>query len=106
MTEKITREVFDHMVALAALELSEDDAVYLLKELNSQLQAIEELAAIPLDESVELAAHGVPYTPEISSAVREDIPTPFANPEEIVAGAPETKDGFFVVPDIPTEDLT
>jgi Asp-tRNA(Asn)/Glu-tRNA(Gln) amidotransferase C subunit len=37
MPEKITREVFEHLVDLAALELSEEESVYLLDQLNKQL---------------------------------------------------------------------
>lgn len=105
MTEEITREVFDHLVELAALELSEEEAEYLRGELNKQLTAIHELAAIELDENTAPAAHGVPYTPEISAAMREDKHAPFSDPDSIVAGAPESEDNFFVVPDIPLEDL-
>jgi aspartyl-tRNA(Asn)/glutamyl-tRNA(Gln) amidotransferase subunit C len=105
MAEKITREIFDHMVELAALELTEDEAEYLRKELNNQLVAVEELAAAPLDDEIEPAAHGVPYSPGISQGVRADQLVPFANPEDILEGAPETEDGYFVVPEIPHEDL-
>ena len=105
MTEKITREIFDHMVELAALELTEEESEYLRKELNNQLVAVEELAAVPLDDEIEPAAHGVPYSPQISQGVRKDQHIPFADPEEILKGAPETEDGYFVVPEIPHEDL-
>jgi len=105
MPEQITREIFDHMVSLAALELNEEEAEYLRKELNNQLLAIEELVAIPLADEVEPAAHGVPYTPDTSPEVRADVHTPFPNPGEIVAQAPDTEDGYIVVPDIPHEDL-
>lgn len=105
MAEKITREIFDHMVELAALELTEEEAEYLRKELNNQLVAVDGLAAVPLDDAIEPAAHGVPYTLEISQGVRKDQHLPFAHPEDILNGAPETEDGYFVVPDIPHEDL-
>lgn len=105
MSETITREIFDHMVDLAALELEEDEAEYLRGELNKQLQAIEVLKAIKLDEHTPTASHGVPYTPEISAQPRKDIIDPFPNPEEIIAQAPETEDGYLIVPDIPHEDV-
>jgi len=105
MTEKITREIFDHMVELAALELTEEEAEYLRKELNNQLVAVEELAAVPLEDEIKPAAHGVPYTPDISQGVRKDQLSPFANSEDILNGAPETDEGYFVVPEIPHEDL-
>lgn len=105
MTDQITREVFDHLVELAALELTEEEAEYLRGELNKQLTVIEELAAIPIDEGVEPAAHGVPYTPGISAGMREDKHNPFPDPAKILKGAPESEDGYFIVPDIPLEDL-
>lgn len=105
MAETINREVFDHLVKLAALELDEQEAEYLRRELNSQLKAIDELAAITVDEGIEIGSHGVPFPAEISPIPREDKLSPFPNPEEIVAQAPKSKDGYFLVPDIPQEEL-
>lgn len=106
MKEKITVEVFAHMVELAALELSGEESEYLRRELNLQLAAIDELEAVPLDENVAPAAHGVPYRPETSQGTRADELTPFEDPAEILKGAPKTEDGYFIVPDIPHEDLS
>lgn len=106
MADEISRDVFDKMVELAALELSPEEADYLHRQLNNQLTAVAELAAIPLDKDTQAASHGVPYTPENSPQVREDEHDPFKNPDEILAQAPDSEDGYFVVPDIPHEDLT
>jgi aspartyl/glutamyl-tRNA(Asn/Gln) amidotransferase C subunit len=105
MTEKISIETFEHLVELAALALSEEEAVYLRRELNHQLNAVEELAAIPLDDNLALTAHGVPYTAATSPAMRSDEWQPAENPEEIIQQAPQTDFGFIVVPDIPHTDL-
>jgi aspartyl-tRNA(Asn)/glutamyl-tRNA(Gln) amidotransferase subunit C len=105
MKEKITAEIFNHMVELAALELNAEEAEYLRRELNNQLTAIDELEAVPLDENVKPAAHGVPYTPQTSQGTRADEPQPFEDPGQILKGAPKSRDGYFVVPDIPHEDL-
>ncbi len=105
MQEEITPEIFAHMVALAALELSPEEAEYLRAQLNKQLQAVRELQNIPLDEETPIASHGVPYTPESSPAPREDVWRPFPRPQDILAQAPETEDGYLVVPDIPHEAL-
>jgi hypothetical protein len=40
MSDQITVELFDHLVRLAALELSSQEAEYLRHELNNQLKAI------------------------------------------------------------------
>lgn len=102
---EITRELFDHLVELAALELKPEEAEYLHKELNKQLRVIEELAAIPLDESTPLASHGVPYVPEIRSPLREDVISSSGIEKEILSQTPETEAGYIVVPEIPHETL-
>jgi len=105
MTDEITRDLFDKLVDLAALQLEEDEAEYIRRQLNSQLAAIHELAAVPLDEDTPWAAHGVPYSLDISAPTRKDEHKPFPKPEEILAGAPEEEDRYFVTPEIPHEDL-
>jgi aspartyl/glutamyl-tRNA(Asn/Gln) amidotransferase C subunit len=105
MTDSISPETFAHLVDLAALELSPEEGAYLLRQLNNQLKAIHELEAIPLDENLPLTSHGVPYTSAISQAPREDVWQACANPDEILAQAPETEDRSIVVPDIPHTKL-
>jgi aspartyl/glutamyl-tRNA(Asn/Gln) amidotransferase C subunit len=105
MTEQISRETFAHLVDLAALQLDEAEAEYLRQQLNNQLNAIHELEAIPLTEDVAITSHGVPYTPESSPPPRDDTWHPYPNPEEIMEQAPQTEDGYIVVPDIPHTNL-
>jgi aspartyl/glutamyl-tRNA(Asn/Gln) amidotransferase C subunit len=105
MREEIDRALFEHLVELAAFELSEGEAEYLRRELNHQLDAIHELEAVPLAADTPITSHGVPYTPEISPPPREDRWQPFEHPERLMAQAPESEDGYIVVPDIPHEDL-
>lgn len=105
MSEEITRPIFDHIVMLAALELDEAESEYLRQQLNNQLKAIHELEAIPLADGVIPTSHGVPYTPEIKPTIRADQWMPYPNPQGILDQAPETEDGYIVVPDIPHTDL-
>jgi len=105
MKEYISRETFDHMVNLAALELGAEEAEYLLKQMNQQLQAIAELEAIPLDAEISATLHGVHYTPETSPAPRLDEWLPYPDPDEIIAQAPNSVDHYVVVPDIPHTTL-
>ncbi len=105
MNEPITTDVFDHLVDLAALELDAEQAEYLRRQLNNQLKAIQELEAIPLDESLKITSHGVPYTAQISPLPREDAWHPYEKPAEILAQAPELEDGYIVVPEIPHTTL-
>ncbi len=101
MKDPITPEVFAHLVDLAALELEPDQSEYLRLQLNNQLKAIQELEAIPLESGIQITAHGVPYTAEISPAPREDVWKPYANPGEIINQSPATDGGYIVVPEIP-----
>lgn len=105
MTEQIERDTFEHLVELAALELDEEEAEYLRQELNNQLTAIQELAAIPLEAGTDQTSHGVPYTAAIRPALREDDWISCPNPEDILAQAPELEENYIVVPDIPHTDL-
>ncbi len=105
MTDEITPEIFDHMVELAALELDEEEAEYLRRQLNNQLKAVHELEAIPLDEDTPPATHGVPYTPASSPPLREDAITDKSEADDILAQVPEVEDRYIVVPEIPHEDL-
>jgi aspartyl/glutamyl-tRNA(Asn/Gln) amidotransferase C subunit len=105
MPEEITPELFDHLVELAALELTPAEGEYLRRELNHQLASIQTLAAIPLPDDVEPAARGVPYPVEVSAPPREDVHHPFANVAALLAQAPQVEDGYIIVPEIPHEEL-
>jgi aspartyl-tRNA(Asn)/glutamyl-tRNA(Gln) amidotransferase subunit C len=106
MTNEIDQETFAHLVRLAALELSQAEADYLRQQLNNQLKAVEELAAIPLDPETPVTLHGVSFTSEIRPPIREDEWVPFPDPEEILEQAPETEERHIVVPEITHTDLT
>jgi aspartyl-tRNA(Asn)/glutamyl-tRNA(Gln) amidotransferase subunit C len=85
--EKITPELFDKLVALAALGLEEGEAEYLREELNHQLAAVKELSEIQVDPDIEEKPHGLDCLG--------------ADPrEKILALAPETQDGMIAVPDV------
>lgn len=101
----ISPETFAHLVDLAALQLDEAEAEYLRQQLNNQLQSINELEAIPLDEDVPTTWHGVPYTAQTSPAPRPDVWAPYPNPQDILKQAPETAEGYIVVPEIPHTNL-
>jgi aspartyl-tRNA(Asn)/glutamyl-tRNA(Gln) amidotransferase subunit C len=105
MSDEITQDTFDHLVDLAALELSAAEAEYLRRQLNNQLKAIHELEAIPLDEKTVPTSHGVPYTSAISQPPRADEWQPFGDPAAILAQAPESDDGYIIVPEIPSTQL-
>lgn len=101
MSDEITPELFEHLVDLAALQLTAQESEYLRGQLNGQLKAIHELERIPLSDEVPPAAHGVPFPAAIRPALRADEIQPSASAEKILKQAPETEEGYFVVPDIP-----
>lgn len=105
MTDTITPELFQHLVKLAALELGAEEAEYIRRQLNNQLKAINELAAIPLDDTTNVTSHGVPYTPQITPATRLDDWLPNSRPEDILEQAPQVEDGYIIVPEIPHTEL-
>jgi aspartyl-tRNA(Asn)/glutamyl-tRNA(Gln) amidotransferase subunit C len=105
MSEEITVEIFNHLVELAALELSPEESEYLRGQLNNQLKAIHELEAIPVDPATPIAAHGVPYPPENSPSIRTDEWAPYPDPGGILAQAPDTDERYIIVPEIPHTEL-
>lgn len=106
MSDPISPELFARLALLAAFDLPADEAEYLRKQLNNQLKAVRELEAIPLAEGTEISPYGVPFTAEISSTPREDEWVRFPRSAEILAQAPETDDGYIIVPEIPHTELS
>jgi aspartyl-tRNA(Asn)/glutamyl-tRNA(Gln) amidotransferase subunit C len=102
---RITPEIFNHLVELAALELSPGEAEYLRRELNGQLNAIHELESIEVEESLPITSHGVPYRGGLAPALREDMSSPGELADDILAQAPELEGRYVVVPDIPHREL-
>lgn len=101
MPEEITKEVFEKLVSLASLELEEEEAEYLRGQLNNQLRSIHELETIPISDDVPPARHGVPFPPEISPGLRQDVTQRFLAADEILSQAPQIEENYIVVPDIP-----
>lgn len=105
MKEEIDIQLFNHLVGLAALELTPEEAVYLRAQMNQQLQVIQELETIPLTEDLPILTHGVSYTNDISDPLRVDgleENKPHLDPKKF---APEVVDNFFIVPEIPHQKL-
>ena len=101
----ITRETFDHLVELAALELNEKEAAYCFTELNNQLSALRELSAIEIPSDVKPASHGVPYTDKNSQGLREDKWQACEDADAILEQTPQNEDRYIIVPDIPHTTL-
>lgn len=103
--QPITPEIFEHLVQLAQFELSPEEGEYLRQQLNDQLKSIRQLEAIQVDESVEITSHGVPYGSAIRPEIRKDEIVTSGLADDILQQSPQQEDRYFVVPDIPHEDL-
>lgn len=105
INDEISVETFFHLVELAALELDEQEAEYLRRELNNQLKAIHELEAIPVEANLSISSHGILFTHDISASLRQDEWEPYSNTKAIIEQTPQNHDGYIVVPDIPHQTL-
>ena len=102
----LTKELFAQLVQVGEVELTDAETASIFAKMNEQLTVIDQLSAIPLDEDTPAVVHGNPYPLDIQIPLREDVWTPFPNPEEILAQAPRTQDGFIVAPDVPHQKLS
>lgn len=80
---------------LARLELEDDEIARQTPHLNALLQQFEVLKRLNV-EGVEPMSHAFP----VSNVLREDVARPSLPREELLACAPEARDGFFIVPRI------
>ena len=80
---------------LARLETPAERLEPLAQELNGIIAWIEQLAEVDTD-GVE------PMTSAVAQALpmREDVVTEGGDPAKVLANAPRSKDGFFVVPKV------
>lgn len=93
MANIISDETIEYVGILAKLELSEEEKEQAKKDMANMLDYIDTLNE--LDTSgVEPMSHVFP----VNNVFREDIVTNGDDREEILANAPEAKEGAFVVP--------
>jgi len=79
---------------LARLAVDDEEATRLAGEFARILSAFRVLAEAELDEADEPV--GPPPVP--AARLRADEPRPSLPPEDVLAGAPRARDGFYVVP--------
>ena len=93
MANIISDETIEYVGILAKLELSEEEKEQAKKDMANMLDYIDTLNE--LDTSgVEPMSHVFP----VNNVFREDVVTNEDDRGEILANAPEAKDGAFVVP--------
>ena len=93
MANIISDETIEYVGILAKLELSNEEKEQAKKDMANMLDYIDTLNE--LDTSgVEPMSHVFP----VNNVFREDVVTNGDDREEILANAPEAKEGAFVVP--------
>ena len=93
MANIISDETIEYVGILAKLELSDEEKEQAKKDMANMLDYIDTLNE--LDPSgVEPMSHVFP----VNNVFREDVVTNGDDREEILANAPEAKEGAFVVP--------
>ena len=93
MANILSDETIEYVGILAKLELSDEEKEQAKKDMANMLDYIDTLNE--LDTSgVEPMSHVFP----VNNVFREDVVTNGDDREEILANAPEAKEGAFVVP--------
>ncbi len=95
MAERITTTEVAHVARLARLGLDADELERFTGQLAAVLDHAGDLEALDLD-GVEATAHPFP----LSNVVREDVPAPGGDRDEVLAAAPSVEDDRFRVPRI------
>lgn len=90
---QITPDLIKYLETLARITLSEEEEKKVGSELQDILTYIDMLNELDTD-GVEAMSHCFPVT----NVMREDEVSSSMTPDEIVANAPESQDGCFVVP--------
>ncbi len=93
MTNRITDEIIENLEILAKLELSESEKEQAKLDMERMLAYIDKLGELDT-ENVEPTTHILP----LQNVLREDVTTNSDTREELLANAPEEKDGMFLVP--------
>jgi aspartyl-tRNA(Asn)/glutamyl-tRNA(Gln) amidotransferase subunit C len=90
---KITKAEVEYVARLARLEFSERDKELFTTQLNSILDYVGKLGELDTT-GVEPTSHAM----DVTNVFREDAVGRSLPVEEALSNAPESEDGFFVVP--------
>ena len=88
----LNREQVQWVAHLARLELTEAELELMTPQLSAILDYVEQLRQVNT-ENVEPLAHPLP----VQNVFRADEPAPSLPVDEVLANAPESMEGFFVV---------
>ena len=93
MANKISDETIEYVGILAKLDLSDEEKEVAKKDMGRMLDYIDMLNQLDT-EGVEPMSHVFP----VHNVFREDVVTNGDDRENMLANAPEQRDGAFVVP--------
>lgn len=93
MANVISDEMIEYVGILAKLELSEEEREQAKKDMGRMLDYIDKLNELETDD-VEPMSHIF----DVNNVFREDIVTNGDDREQMLANAPEKKDGTYMVP--------
>ena len=93
MANKISDETIEYVGILAKLDLSDEEKEAAKKDMGRMLDYIDMLNHLDT-EGVEPMSHVFP----VHNVFREDVVTNGDDRENMLANAPEQRDGAFVVP--------
>ena len=91
----LTKEEVTKVARLARLKMSDNELEEMLSPLNRILGWVEQLSEVDTDNVEPLAS-----TVEMKTKFREDVINDGNYRDDILANAPETLEGFFVVPKV------
>lgn len=90
---QITPELVKYLESLARITLTEEEEKKVGGELGDILAYMDMLNTLDT-QGVEAMSHCF----SVTNVMREDEVQPSMSPDEITANAPESQDGYFVVP--------
>ncbi len=91
----IDDSVVAHVARLSRLELSDEERARFRDQLGSILEYFKQLDALDLTD-VPATAHAL----SVTNVLREDTPGPSLAREDVLANAPASENGYFVVPPV------
>ena len=90
---KVSAKEVEYIARLSRLEIKESDLELFTRQFNDVLDYADTLGKLDT-ENIEPTAHVLDY----GNVMREDIVKPSLTQDEILANAPERKDGGYLVP--------
>lgn len=95
----ITDDEIKHLSELARLDLQKEERENLKGDLDEILNLAEKIQEVDT-ENVEPTYHALPLT----DVTRPDEPRDSDDPQKLLEHAPESSDGYFVVPKVIEDD--